>query len=55
MSTHGGVDARAGKAHLSQRARELRIAGRSSMSKNELVKALEKASRRETARARRSH
>lgn len=53
-STHGGVDARAGKEHLYQRARELGIRGRSRMSKSELVKALEKASHRETARARQS-
>ncbi|KFU82275.1 ChaB protein [Amycolatopsis lurida] len=53
-STHGGVDARAGKEHLSQRARELGIRGRSRMSKRQLVTALEKASRRETARARQS-
>jgi hypothetical protein len=50
--TRGGVDARAGKAHLYARARQLGIQGRSRMSKAELVDALEKASRRETARAR---
>jgi hypothetical protein len=50
--TRGGVDARAGKAHLYDRAKQLGIPGRSRMSKEELVDALEKASRRETARAR---
>jgi cation transport regulator ChaB len=50
--SRGGVDARAGKAHLYERAQQLGIPGRSRMSKAELVDALEKASRRETARAR---
>jgi hypothetical protein len=50
--TRGGGDARAGKAHLYARAQQLGIQGRSRMSKAELVDALEKASRRETARAR---
>ncbi|ADJ48299.1 hypothetical protein AMES_6474 [Amycolatopsis mediterranei S699] len=50
--TRGGVDARAGKAHLYERAKQLGVPGRSRMSKEELVAALEKASRRETARAR---
>jgi hypothetical protein len=52
--THGGVDAEASKQHLYRRARELGIPGRSRMSKRELVEALEKASRRESARARRN-
>ncbi|WP_329045886.1 ChaB family protein [Amycolatopsis sp. NBC_01488] len=51
--THGGVDAEASKQHLYRLARELGIPGRSRMSKRELVEALEKASRRESARARR--
>jgi hypothetical protein len=51
--THGGVDANASKRHLYERARELDVPGRSSMSKEELVRALEKASRRRTAAARR--
>lgn len=51
-STAGGVDANASKRHLYQRARQLDISGRSTMSKAELVEALEKASRRTTAQAR---
>lgn len=50
--TAGGVDANASKQHLYERARQLGIPGRSSMSKAELVDALRKASRRRTARAR---
>jgi hypothetical protein len=50
--TRGGVDARAGRAHLYERAQQLGIQGRSRMSKAELVDALDKANRRETARAR---
>lgn len=51
-ATHGGVDANATKAHLMDQARTLEVAGRSTMTKAELVRALEAASRRETARAR---
>lgn len=51
-STAGGVDANASKRHLYQRARQLDIPGRSSMSKAELVEALERASGRKTAQAR---
>ncbi|MGC7100783.1 ChaB family protein [Amycolatopsis lurida] len=50
--THGGVDANAAKTHLYERARQLGIPGRSRMSKEELVQALEKSSRRESAKAR---
>jgi hypothetical protein len=50
--TAGGVDANASKQHLYKRARELGVAGRSTMSKEELVKALQKASGRQTRRAR---
>ncbi|AXB41340.1 ChaB family protein [Amycolatopsis albispora] len=50
--THGGVDANASKTHLYERARQLGIPGRSRMSKEDLVHALEKSSRRETAKAR---
>jgi hypothetical protein len=51
--TAGGVDANASKEHLMQLARRLDVPGRSTMSKDELVEALERASRRETAKARR--
>jgi cation transport regulator ChaB len=50
--THGGVDANASKEHLYDVAKKLDIPGRSSMSKDELVKAIEKANNRSTARAR---
>jgi cation transport regulator ChaB len=50
--THEGVDANAGKTHLFEVARRLDIPGRSKMSKDELVDAIERANRRETARAR---
>jgi len=51
--TAGGVDANATVSHLRARAKELDIPGRSRMTKQELVDALQKASRRETAKARR--
>lgn len=51
-SSAGGVDARASRRHLYERARELDISGRSTMSKQELVEALEKTSGRRTAQAR---
>src|SRR3954462_14536546 len=35
--SHGGVDAKATKTHLMERARELDISGRSKMTKRELV------------------
>ena len=50
--TAGGVDANASKKHLYELAQRLDVAGRSSMSKAELVEAIDKANRRETARAR---
>ena len=50
--TAGGVDANASKKHLYELAQRLDVAGRSSMSKDELVEAIDKANRRETARAR---
>jgi cation transport regulator ChaB len=50
--TAGGVDAKASKRHLQELASRLDIAGRSTMSKDELVEALQKANDRETARAR---
>jgi cation transport regulator ChaB len=51
--THGGVDANATKSHLYDIAKKLDIHGRSKMDKDELVDAIEKANRRETAAARR--
>jgi cation transport regulator ChaB len=50
--TAGGVDANASVSHLRERAKELDIPGRSRMNKQELVDALQKASRRDTAKAR---
>jgi len=48
----GGVNANANKKHLLDVARRLDISGRSSMSKDELVSAIDKANRRETSRNR---
>ncbi|HEV2784148.1 MAG TPA: ChaB family protein [Actinophytocola sp.] len=50
--TAGGVDANASKQHLYDLAKRLDIPGRSSMTKPELVKALQKANDRKTAAAR---
>ncbi|MEX0426986.1 ChaB family protein [Nocardioides sp. DS6] len=50
--TAGGVDANASKSHLMDVARKLDISGRSTMKKDELVKAIEKANGRKTAKAR---
>ena len=50
--TAGGVNANASKEHLYEQAQELEVEGRSEMTKNELVDALEKASERETRKAR---
>lgn len=50
--TAGGVDANATKKHLLELARELNVPGRSRMTKDELVSALQKANNRATARAR---
>lgn len=47
-----GVDANASKSHLLDVARRLDISGRSKMSKDELVDAIEKANRRSTAASR---
>ncbi|RCV49995.1 ChaB family protein [Marinitenerispora sediminis] len=52
--TAGGVDANASKKHLYERAREMDVAGRSSMSKKELVDALRKENAKRTRRARSS-
>jgi cation transport regulator ChaB len=47
-----GVDANASKKHLVEVARRLDISGRSTMSRGELVSAIKKANRRESARGR---
>ena len=47
--TAGGVNARASKEHLYEQAQRLGIEGRSEMTKDELVEALEKESRRRTS------
>ena len=54
LASAGGVDARASKAHLYDLARDAGIDGRSTMSKDELVHALQKANDRATAEARRT-
>jgi cation transport regulator ChaB len=50
--TEEGVNANASKKHLLDVARKLDIRGRSSMNKSDLVDAIKKANRRETARSR---
>ena len=50
--TAGGVDANASKKHLYDLAKRLEIAGRSTMSKEELVEAIGKENDRRTRRAR---
>jgi hypothetical protein len=50
--TAGGVDANASKAHLLDLARRLDVPGRSSMTKGELVDAIQRANDRATARSR---
>lgn len=50
--TAQGVDANASKKHLYEVAGRLDIGGRSRMSKDQLVQAIEKANARETAKAR---
>ncbi|MGV9800831.1 ChaB family protein [Mycobacterium sp. NPDC003449] len=47
-SSAEGVDANASKKHLMEVARRLDVRGRSTMDKQELVSAIEKANRRET-------
>ncbi len=49
--TAGGVDANASKSHLYELAQRLDVPGRSKMTKEELVEALQKANDRESARA----
>jgi len=50
--TAGGVDANASKQHLYDLAKRLDVKGRSTMSKQQLVKAIRKANDRKTANAR---
>jgi cation transport regulator ChaB len=50
--TAGGVDANASKQHLYEVAKRLEVPGRSSMSKDELVKAIQKANDRKSAKSR---
>jgi hypothetical protein len=51
-ATKGGVDANATKDHLMDVAKRLDISGRSRMSKDELVDAIQKANDKKTAEAR---
>jgi cation transport regulator ChaB len=50
--TAGGVDANASKGHLLSVAKKLDISGRTKMKKSDLVKAIQKANNRSTAKAR---
>ncbi len=50
--TAEGVDANASKTHLQDLAKRLEIKGRSKMAKSELVDAIKKANRRESAKSR---
>jgi hypothetical protein len=50
--TAGGVNANASKEHLYKLAQELDIEGRSTMDKDELVKAIQKANDAATRKAR---
>jgi hypothetical protein len=52
VSTAGGVDSNASKAHLVDVARKLNVSGRSKMTKDELVDAIDRANRNASARAR---
>jgi len=52
--TAGGVDANASKEHLKDVAKRLDIKGRSTMTKAELVEAIQKANNRSTRQARES-
>jgi cation transport regulator ChaB len=51
-TTAGGVDANATKSHLMDVAKRLDIRGRSKMSKDELVEAIQKANAKETRKSR---
>jgi cation transport regulator ChaB len=50
--TAGGVDANASKKHLYETAQRLGVKGRSRMSKDELVEAIQRANERRTRRSR---
>ena len=50
--TAGGVDANASKSHLYEIAKRLEVPGRSTMSKDELVDAIQKANAKATREAR---
>lgn len=50
--TEGGVDANASKSHLMDVAKQLDVKGRSSMTKTELVDAIQKANNSATRKAR---
>lgn len=52
--TSSGVDANASKEHLYQLAKQLKVPGRSTMSKRELVDALQKANDKATRQASRT-
>jgi cation transport regulator ChaB len=52
--TAGGVDANASKAHLMEVAKQLEVTGRSRMSKDELVDAIQRVNRRQTRQSRES-
>jgi cation transport regulator ChaB len=52
--TAGGVDANASKKHLYETAQRLGVKGRSQMSKDELVDAIQRANERRTRRSRES-
>jgi hypothetical protein len=54
-ATAGGVDANASKAHLYEQAQKLKVPGRSSMDKDELVQALQKANEKQTRQARKNN
>ena len=51
-TTAGGVDANASKQHLMDVAKELDVSGRSKMTKDELVDAIEKANDKATRKSR---
>ncbi|WP_153395071.1 ChaB family protein [Ornithinicoccus halotolerans] len=50
--TAGGVDANASKSHLYEVAKKLDVPGRSSMTKDQLVEAIQKANERQTRKSR---